>query len=117
MGATFTPRLYDWRWYADDAQDPTSAYANLNTTYSGTDASTTIFRLRWNVRDIGGKASNVATTFQYNTSTGATGWTSIGTSAAWNFALGQGLGNTTISVTRLASTTDAGEYIETAGTT
>lgn len=113
-GATFTPNLYDWRWYQDDAANPVTPYANLNTTYSGTDASTTIFRLRWNVRDSGRKsANNIATSFQY--STDQTNWNTIGTTAAWNFANGQGTNGTILSTNLLASSTASAEYCETAG--
>jgi len=116
MGGSFIPLSRNWRWYEDNAAEPTVAYAAENTTYTGTLSGSTIFRLRWNWAESGGKSKNNATLdFEYSTDQVA--WNTPGPTAAWDYANGLGTDDTTVAGSLLSDTTTLGDYVESAAAT
>ncbi|MFX1300369.1 MAG: hypothetical protein ACFFDE_05445 [Promethearchaeota archaeon] len=111
--APFTPKQRNWRFYRDDAAEPSVALADEVTLASLPNAF--IIRLRVNVAETGGDsgASNVSFKFEY--STNESDWYTPGPSAAWDYADGQATEGNTVTGLKLTDTDTQLEYVESSG--
>jgi hypothetical protein len=115
----FTPEQESWRWYEDDAAEPTAALANEDTEYTLT-STTEVLRLRIVIEETGTdtSANNVDLGLQY--STNDTDFTAFGAANHWDYYNGQATqGNDTTSYL-VANTVPGqagnhGEYYESEG--
>ena len=106
----FTPKQQNWRWYQNNAAEPTVALAAENTAPSVlvTDG---IIRLRFTVAETGGTAgANKAITLEYSTNEST--WTAFGSTALWNYANGAATGGNTIAGRLLSDSAVSGKYHE-----
>jgi len=100
----FTPKQQNWRWYANNAAEPSTALADENAAPVVL-VGTAIIRLRLTIAETGGTAGSGAVTLQY--SLDGTNFTTLGSAVQWNYANGAATeGNT---VTGFL-TTDADTY-------
>ena len=81
----FTPKQQNWRWYANNAAEPSTALADENTAPVVL-TSTAIIRLRFTIAETGGTAGSGAVTLEY--SFDDTTWYAFGAAAQWNYANG-----------------------------
>ena len=110
---TFTPNQRNWRWFADDGAEPTSALANENTAPTLAN-NTSKSRLRINLAEVGGgTAADVTISIQYSTDN--TNWYSMGSGNHWNYADGQATQGNTLSGLKLTDTNTKGQYVEANG--
>lgn len=110
----FTPKQQNWRWYQNNAAEPTVALAAENTAPSVlvTDG---IIRLRLTIAETGGTdGSNKAITLEYSTDEST--WTAFGTSALFNYANGAATGGNTIAGRLLSDSDTSGKYHENGST-
>jgi hypothetical protein len=111
MGATFTPYTRNWKWYANNAAEPSTQLANENTKPTLTDDS--IVRLRVNVCEEGGaNGTNSAWSLQYDTTSSFTSPQDLGAAQHWNYADGAATEGSTISGFLLSDTNFLGLYYE-----
>jgi hypothetical protein len=105
----FTPRQESWRWWENNAAEPTSSHAFEDTIMTLADNSE-VQRLRIVIEETGGDTSenNVDMGLEYDTDSGFSSPQSLGPSAHWNYYDGLGTqGNDT--TTYLISNTDPGQ--------
>ena len=107
-GKTFTPRQQNWKWFADDAAEPTSQLANENV--APTLASSNIIRLRVTIAEVGGATGSGAVSVEY--STDDTNFTAFGAGNHWNYANGQATAGNTTTTFKTSDATTNGLYHE-----
>lgn len=112
--ATFTPRQKNWKFYENNAAEPTVQVAAENTTAPVNIGN--IYRLRLQIHETGGK-QGTNNSFKLQYSTDDTNFTDLGGANVWNYANGAGTnGNATTSYL-LTSSNAHGKYIEDASQT
>ena len=112
MGATFTPKQRNWKWFANDASEPSSQLANEITKPTLTDDSE--IRLRLDITDTGGKAANnIVIDLEY--STNESSWDAFGAANHWDYADGLATEGNLVTTFKLTGPDTAGEYSESAG--
>ncbi len=105
----FEPVQQDWRFYADDAPEPSTSLAgeNLPPTLAN---NLDIIRLRATIAELGGTDGLGTISLEYSTDNFL--WVSFGASGQWNYANGQGVGGNTIATLKLVDSDTKGKYIE-----
>ncbi|MBI3406941.1 MAG: hypothetical protein HY040_01110 [Planctomycetes bacterium] len=104
-----TPNGDNWRWYQDDAAEPSTALAGENTAPALSD-NTSIVRLRLAWKCSGGTVAGATATLEY--STDDTNFTALGSGNAWNYANGQGTNGNTTTTFKTSTGTVHGVYAE-----
>jgi hypothetical protein len=104
----------DWQWWEDDAAEPTSSHAAVDTSFTMSN-NNLILRLRINIAETnGGSSNNVTMKFEY--STNESDWYTPGASNDWDYANGQATEGDTVSGLKLSPDTDTnGQYVESSG--
>ena len=101
----------NWRWYQDNAPEPTSALAaeNVRPTLAN---NTDKIRLRVTVRSIlgGGTLSNLYLEWSQD----QVNWFAFGASQHWNYANGQATEGNATTTYKLSDSNDHGKYHESA---
>lgn len=106
--AVFTPYQQNWRWYQNNAAEPTIALANQNTAPNLTD--TNIIRLRVGIGESGGASGSGEVTLEY--STDDINFTAFGSGNHWNYANGLATEGNTITGNLLTTQDGQGLYHE-----
>jgi hypothetical protein len=106
----FVPKQQNWRWYANDAAEPTTALANENTQAIINGITTT--RLRFSIAETWGGTGSGAVTLEY--STDDTNWSAFGASSSWNYANGAATEGNTVTSFKTTDGTTYGLYHENA---
>lgn len=108
-GGSFIPRQQNWKWFQNDAAEPTTSLAAENT--SPVLADSNIIRLRVTIAETGGKgASGQSTDILY--SSDLVSWFSMSASNDWNYANGQATGGNTVTTNKLSDTSNKQKYHE-----
>ena len=109
MGGSFVPVQRNWKWFEDNAAEPSIQLDDEITTPTlSTNAN--IIRLRVCIADTGGKKSTQTWGLEY--SENQADWFSFGPAADWNYADGQAAQGDTIVGFKLTDTNELGEYFE-----
>jgi hypothetical protein len=111
VGKTFTPRQQNWKWYQDDAAEPTTQLANENV--KPTLANDNIIRLRVTTAELG-DANGISTTWTLEYSTNDTDFTAFGPSNDWDYANGQATEGNSVAGLKTSDALSNGLYIESA---
>jgi hypothetical protein len=82
----FTPKQQNWKWFANDAAEPSTTLAAENAVPTVA-TNTAIIRLRLTIAETGAVSGSGAVTLDYSIDGGST-WTTLGSSALWNYANG-----------------------------
>jgi hypothetical protein len=113
MGGTFTPLQRNWKWFDDDAAEPTTQLADENVKPTLADNNSNI-RLRLDITETGNKAkNNILLNLEY--STNDVDFTAFGAANHWDYADGQATEGNTVTSYKLTGPDTAGEYSESAG--
>ena len=88
MGKTFTPVQRNWKFFEDDAAEPTTQLANENT-QAPLNNNNDVFRLRVEIAETGDVTSNNTLTVEYDTNSGFPSPTALGPSAHFDYGNGQ----------------------------
>lgn len=112
MGAkTFTPDQRNWKWYANNAAEPSTQLANENV--KPTLADSAIIRLRVTLGETGdANGPNEAWSLQYDTNSGFSSPQSLGPSQHWDYANGAATEGDTITGHLTSDGTTLGLYFE-----
>lgn len=108
MGKTFTPRQQNWKWYENNAAEPTVQLANEITKPTLTDAA--IIRLRLCIIETGDITGSGALSLEY--STNDADFTAFGAGNHWNYADGLATESGTITGNLLSDANVLGTYHE-----
>lgn len=108
MGAGAAPQQQNWKWFQDDAAEPSTPLANENTAPT-LGNNTSILRLRVSVSDVDGQTS-AAWSAEYSTDDSS--FTAMGSGNAWNYANGQGANGSATTTFKTSDGTEHGNYHE-----
>lgn len=101
-------RQQNWRIYADDAAEPTTALANENV--APTLADNAIIRIRITTAEIGGGSGTETLKIQYSTDNVT--FTDMGSGNHWNYANGAATNGNTTTTFKTTDATTKGKYHE-----
>jgi len=111
--AVFTPLQRNWKWFEDDAAEPTTQLADENVKPTLADNTSNI-RLRIDLSETaGGSANNQTITLEY--STNDTDFTAFGAANHWDYADGLATEGNTVTSFKLTGTDTYAVYEEGGG--
>ena len=94
MGKSFAPYQRNWKWFENNAAEPTAQLADQNV--KPTLADSAIIRLRVNVAETGDFLGNGLVSIEYSPADEAS-WAAFGSGNHWNYADGAATAGNTIS--------------------
>ena len=109
MGKVFTPKQRNWKWFANNAAEPTTQLANEIT--KPTLADSAIIRLRLTIAETGDIIGIGALSLQYSP-VNETSWAAFGAGQHWNYANGAATEGNTIAGNLVSDASALGLYHE-----